>query len=83
MEAAMIEGRAVKALRSSSMIKECLPARALCPRLHMQIHTDLPPGSGCHAVLLRPKQTRLPTMSTIELVDPELRDALAQWPQVR
>jgi hypothetical protein len=30
----------------------------------------------------RPKRIRLPTMSTIELVDPELRDALALWPQV-
>jgi len=26
------------------------------------------------------KRTRLPSMSTIELVDPELRDALALWP---
>jgi hypothetical protein len=32
--------------------------------------------------LLRPKRTRRPTMSTIELVDPELREALALWPQV-
>src|SRR5215831_19256784 len=30
--------------------------------------------------LLGPKRTRLPYMSTIELVDPELRDALAQGP---
>src|SRR3954465_2162292 len=42
----------------------------------------LSPGSCCHTVLLRPKRTRLPTMSTIELVDPELRDALALWPQM-
>src|ERR1700731_3524160 len=27
-----------------------------------------------------PNGTRLPSMSTIELVDPELRDALALWP---
>src|SRR5579863_1413001 len=31
----------------------------------------------CH-----PKRTRLPIMSTIELVDLELRDALALWPRV-
>jgi hypothetical protein len=43
---------------------------------------DLSPGARCHTVLLRPKQIRLSTMSTIELVDPELRDALALWPQV-
>src|SRR6516165_5179360 len=29
-----------------------------------------------------PKRTRLPTMSTIEFVDPKLRDALALWPHV-
>src|SRR4051812_11359170 len=46
-----------------------------------EIHADLLPGSRCHTVLLRPKRTRLPTMSTIELVDPELRDALVLWPQ--
>src|SRR4029078_8389121 len=43
---------------------------------------DLSPSNCCHTVLLRPKRTRLPTMSTIELVDPELRDALALAPQV-
>src|SRR5258708_35782380 len=42
----------------------------------------LSPGQRCHTVLLRPKRTRLPTMSTIELVDPELREALALAPQV-
>src|SRR3954462_8911810 len=47
-----------------------------------EIHADLLPGSRCHTVLLCPKRTRLPTMSTIELVDPELRDALALSPQV-
>src|SRR5580693_2297278 len=59
------------------------PSPALCARPAMsEIHTDLSPGSRCHIVLLCPKWTRLPTMSTIELVDPELRDALALWPQV-
>ena len=43
---------------------------------------DLSPCRRCHTVSPRPKRTRLPTMSTIELVDPELRDALALWPQV-
>src|SRR5690242_16297591 len=47
-----------------------------------EIHADLSPGSRCHTVLLCSKRTRLPTMSTIELVDPELRDALALSPQV-
>jgi hypothetical protein len=47
-----------------------------------EIHADLSPGGRCHTVLLRPKRTRLPTMSTIELVDPELRDALALWPRL-
>jgi acetyl esterase/lipase len=32
---------------------------------------------------MRLEQTRLATMHTIELVDPELRDALALWPQVQ
>src|SRR5215469_16464273 len=56
----------------------------LCPACSSicEIHVDLWPGSRCHTVLPRPKRTRLPTMSTIELVDPELRDALALWPQV-
>ena len=40
-----------------------------------------PPDQLRHTVLLRHKRTRLPTMSTIELVDPELR-ALALSPQV-
>src|SRR5215213_667884 len=59
-------------------------AGTLCPARSSicEIHADLSPRSRCHTVLLRPKQTRLPTMSTIELVDPELRDALALWPQV-
>src|SRR6516165_11694803 len=47
-----------------------------------EIHADLWPGSRCHTVLPRSKWTRLPTMSTIDLVDPELRDALALWPQM-
>jgi hypothetical protein len=34
---------------------------------------DLPPDQRRHTVLLRHKRTRLPAMSTIELVDPELR----------
>jgi acetyl esterase/lipase len=42
----------------------------------------LSPGSYCHIVLVGHKRTRLPSMSTIELVDPELRDALAQVPLV-
>ena len=56
----------------------------LCPACSSlcEIEADLSRGSRCHTILLRPKRTRLPTMSTIELVDPELRDALAQWPQV-
>lgn len=49
----MIEGQAVKTSRSSSMIKECLPARALCPRLYVQIHTDLPLGRGMSRPLLK------------------------------
>src|SRR5215467_15819280 len=59
------------------------PSVALCARPFQsicEIHADLSPGSRCHTVL-PPKRTRLPTMSTIELVDPELRDALALWPQ--
>jgi len=52
------------------------PFQSIC-----EINADLSPGSRCHTVL-PPKRTRLPTMSTIELVDPELRDALALWPQV-
>lgn len=46
----------------------------------MQIHAHLSPGSYRLIVLLGPRRTRLPSMSTIELVDPELRDALALWP---
>src|SRR5215211_6933676 len=59
-------------------------AGTLCPARSSicEIHADLSPRSRCHTVLLCPKWTRLPTMSTIELVDPELRDALALWPQV-
>src|SRR3974377_300715 len=59
-------------------------AATLCPACSSicEIQADLWPGSCCHTVLPRPKRTRLPTMSTIELVDPELRDALALWPQV-
>jgi acetyl esterase/lipase len=44
----------------------------------MPIHVDLSPSSCCLIVLLGDKRARLPFMSTIELVDPELRDALAQ-----
>src|SRR6195256_5670799 len=44
----------------------------------MAIHVDLSPSSCCLIVLLGHKPARLPSMSTIELVDPELRDALAQ-----
>jgi acetyl esterase/lipase len=40
----------------------------------------LSPGRRCHTVLHSLERTRLATMSTIELVDPELRDAIA--PQV-
>ena len=56
----------------------------LCPACSSicESHVDLSPGSRCLTVLLRPKRIRLSTMSTIELVDPELRDALALWPQV-
>jgi hypothetical protein len=43
-------------------------------------HADLSPSSYFFIVLLGDKRTRLPSMSTIELVDPELRDALALWP---
>src|SRR2546423_13842538 len=44
----------------------------------MAIHFDLSPSSCCLIVVLSHKPARLPSMSTIELVDPELRDALAQ-----
>jgi len=44
----------------------------------MAIHVDLSPSSCCLIVLLGHKPARLPSMSTIELVDPELRDALKQ-----
>jgi acetyl esterase/lipase len=47
-----------------------------------EIYADLSPCRRWRTVLLCPERTRLPTMSTIELVDPELRDALALWPQV-
>src|ERR1700722_12164573 len=52
------------------------------PRNSRRLVASLSPGGWCRTVLLRTKRTRLPTMSTIELVDPELRDALALWPQV-
>src|SRR3712207_4917558 len=55
----------------------CPACSSLC-----EIHADLSPGSRCHTVLLRAKRTRLPTMSTIELVDPELRNALVLALQV-
>src|SRR4051794_18223601 len=46
---------------------------------HVKLTRD---GSQRYIHLLRPKRTWPPTMSTIELVDPELRYALALWPQV-
>src|SRR6188508_2827542 len=56
----------------------------LCPACSSicESHVDLSSGSRCLTVLSRPKRTQPPTMSAIELVDPELRDALALWPQV-
>src|SRR5271155_1403365 len=61
------------------------PSPALCapPRSSIcGVAADLSPGIRCNTVLLHPERTLLPTMSTIELVDPELRDALVLWPQV-
>ena len=43
---------------------------------------SLSPCCRCHTVFTRPNQTRQSTMSTIDLIDPELRDALAQWSQL-
>jgi acetyl esterase/lipase len=40
----------------------------------------LSPGNYCISVLFPIKRTQLTFMSTIDLVDPELRDALALWP---
>ena len=51
------------------------PFQSIC-----EINAYLSPGSRCHTVC--PPTDAVPTMSTIELVDPELRDALALWPQV-
>jgi acetyl esterase/lipase len=44
----------------------------------MPSQAHLSPSDYCLTVLLGHKLTRLPFMSTIELVDPELREALAQ-----
>src|SRR6202049_2589150 len=46
----------------------------------MPIHAHLSQSNYYLIVLLGHKRTRLPFMSTIELVDPELRDALTLWP---
>src|SRR5207244_4722273 len=46
----------------------------------MPIHAHLSQSSYYLIVLLGHKLMALPFMSTIELVDPELRDALALWP---
>jgi hypothetical protein len=47
----------------------------------MPIHAHLSQSNYYYLiVLLDHKLMRLPFMSTIELVDPELRDALALWP---
>src|SRR3954468_16263336 len=67
---------------------DCPPpfGRTLCPACSSlcEIHADLP--TCRQAITAIPfcsaKRTRPPTMSTIERVDPELRDALALWPQV-
>ena len=66
------------------MDRSLLFAGTLCPvrSFICESHADLSPGRRCHTVLLCLKRIRLPTMSTIELVDPELREALALWPQV-
>src|SRR5438874_13383739 len=48
----------------------------------MPIHAHLSQSSYCLIVLLGHKLMRLPFMSTIELLDPELRDALALGPQL-
>jgi hypothetical protein len=61
------------------------PSAALCARpAHLYAKSTLTCGHAVAAITFcpAPKRTRLPTMSTIELVDPELRDALALWPQV-
>src|SRR5258708_29845055 len=46
----------------------------------MPIHAHLSQSNYYLIVLLGHKLKRLPFMTTIELVDPELRDALALWP---
>ena len=48
----------------------------------MPIHAHLSQSNHYLIVLLGHKLMRLPLMSTIELVDPELRDALALGPQL-
>src|SRR5438094_9316532 len=48
----------------------------------MPIHAHLSQSNYYLIVLLGHKLMRLPFMSTIELVDPELRDALALGPQL-
>src|SRR5438132_10259756 len=48
----------------------------------MPIHAHLSKSNYYLIVLLGHKLMRLPFMSTIELVDPELRDALALGPQL-
>src|SRR5262245_3529911 len=53
------------------------PFQSIC-----EIHADLSLVSRCPTVFFAPNGPWLPSMRTIELVDPELRDALAQWPQV-
>ena len=54
----------------------------LCPTCSpiCEIDADLSPALPYR--FAPPQRTQLPTMSTIELVDPELRDALALWPKV-
>src|SRR5713101_4720716 len=51
-------------------------------REEMPIHAHLSQSNYYLIVLLGHKLMRLPFMSTIELVDPELRDALALGPQL-
>src|SRR5262249_18777015 len=73
-----------KMLLASPLRMVPCPSAPLCARpAHLYAKSTLTCRQAVAAIpFCSPQRTQLPTMSTIELVDPELRDALALWPQV-
>src|ERR1700730_10067376 len=69
-------------LASPPWMVSCAWAHSVSGRFNRYAKSTLTCRQAAAAIPFFPPTDAVPTMSTIELVDPELRDALALWPQV-